>query len=267
MHDQCQLQVYQWSGLWLLSVKTWQTGFTRCNYQFGVCQLPCPSPCKMKSWQIWKFQVKLDFWTSDFKVALNPPPLSKWKVGRFGSFKSSWILGLQISKCCFCPHPVKWKVGRFGSFEVKMDFWTSDFKVSLDIPIHPQNEKLADLAVWSQVGFLDFRFQSPALPHTHHPYYTPIKWKVGRFGSFKSSGIFWFQISKCLLKKISDLQVWSQFEVLDLGFESPAVPHPYPTETVKWKSLQILFQSPAWHPPPPQSQNEKLAYLEVWSQV
>ena len=44
---------------------------------------PSRPPPEMKSLQIWKFRVKLDFWTSDFKVPLYPPPPTpgKCKVG------------------------------------------------------------------------------------------------------------------------------------------------------------------------------------------
>ena len=67
-------------------------------------------PLEMESWQIWNFQVKLDF---RFQSAtLPPPPLEiESKQIRFGTFKSSW---------------------------------TSDFKVPLYPPPHPSNEKLED---------------------------------------------------------------------------------------------------------------------------
>ena len=190
-----------------------QVGFLDFNFKVPLYHTPTPPhQHKMKSWQIWKFQAKLDFCTSDFKVLLeptSPPPPTwnekfadlkvlcevefldfrfqsaalppshlclpmKWNVGRFGSFKSSWIFGLQILKCCSnwpsnTPPPPppprhEMKSWQICKFKVKLDFWTSDFKV----PLYPP----PNLCL-------------------------PVKWNVGRVGSFKSSWFFGHQISKC----------------------------------------------------------------------
>ena len=57
---------------------------------------PPPTP-EMKRLQIWKFCIKLDF--SFQSATLSAPPPGKWKVGGFGTFRSSWKVGLHISKC------------------------------------------------------------------------------------------------------------------------------------------------------------------------
>ena len=65
---------------------------------------------------------------------------------------------------------------QISNFEVKLDFRFQ----SATLPLPPESEKLADLELSSQVALFDFRFQSANLP--------PLpKWKVGRFGNFKSS--------------------------------------------------------------------------------
>ena len=48
---------------------------------------PLPIPQQVKSWQIWKFQIRLGFWTSDFKDPLYsppPPPANEtWQIWNF----------------------------------------------------------------------------------------------------------------------------------------------------------------------------------------
>ena len=70
---------------------------------------------------------KLDF---GFQSATLPHPPWKLKVGRFGTFKTSGKIGLQISKYHFSPTPPpprwKWKVDRFGTFK-------SSWKIGLQI--------------------------------------------------------------------------------------------------------------------------------------
>ena len=77
---------------------------------------PPPPPPKLKSWKIWRFQVKLKIWTSDFKVPLysHPPPPFPWKLKRWEIWKK---FGLQISKCRFTPPPPRPPQKKFKRFE------------------------------------------------------------------------------------------------------------------------------------------------------
>ena len=144
------------------------------------------------------------------KFAWSPPHThtNKMKIRRFGSFKSSWIFGLQISKCQITTIPFQIKSWQIWKF-------------------------------LSQVGFMDFKFQSATLPTPR-----PVKWKVGRFGSFKSSWIFGLQILK-----------WSLYT---------------PTHPVKWKVGRFGSFKSSWiswtsdfkvcftpsQPPPPEQKRK-----------
>ena len=91
---------------------TWR--FTKAWVRTGI---PRVTPLRRRRSSLpqtgrWQFLQTSDY----FKVPLYasppppPPPPRKWKVGRFGTFKSNWIFGLQILKCSI------W------NFQVKLDF-------------------------------------------------------------------------------------------------------------------------------------------------
>ena len=72
---------------------------------FKVPLYPSPGNEEMKSMQILNFQVKLNFRIPSTTVP--PAPFQKLKVCRFGTFKSGWTFGLQISKYHFTHPPPK----------------------------------------------------------------------------------------------------------------------------------------------------------------
>ena len=109
----------------------------------------------MKNWQICNFQIKFGQ-----SVTLPPPTPGNEKLA---DLELSNQVGLQISNCHFnSPIPCKWKVSRFGTFKSS---WTSDFKVSFYPTATPS--KMKSWQIWNFQVKLDFRFQSFILPYCH----------------------------------------------------------------------------------------------------
>ena len=174
----------------------------------------------MKIWQIWNFQVKLDFRFQSFTL----PSLHPIKM-KLADLELSSKVGFQISKCHFNPgqppSPQKWKVGQILNFQVALQItkchplpeiksWQIwNFQVKLHFKLQsvtpPRNEKLADLELSSKVEFQISKchFTPPPLPFPRNGkladlelssqvglqiskfYFTPPPPnEIGRFGTF-----------------------------------------------------------------------------------
>ena len=164
--------------------------------------------------------------------------------------KRSWVqsplgaicwLNLLVSSRDYCDAPCTDRVSKVSAKKVP-----HYPKLALPPPPPlPINENLADLEVSSQVGFLDFRFQSAALP-THPP--TPCKMKSWRTWKFQA-----------------------KFRFLYFRFQSTALPTPA-HKMQSWQIWKFQVKLDYWtsdfkvllYPAPPPAKNE---IFEVSSQV